>query len=141
MKLEASVEIERPISEVWEWYAVDHVRNHPRWNPDLELEQISDGPMGLGTKIRRRSTMGETPVEGEMEITEWEPPNVMAGSIRDGDVQTVGQATLEERGPAGTFLTISADMPWLDDLERAGFIQSMMERSVANMKRMMEMEL
>jgi uncharacterized protein YndB with AHSA1/START domain len=141
MKLEASVEVERPISEVWEWYAVDQVRNHPRWNPDLELEQISDGPMGLGTKIRRRNTMGETPVDGEMEITEWEPPHAVAASIRDGDVQTVGQATLEERGPARTFLTISADMPWLDDSERAGFIQGMMERSVANMKRLMETEL
>lgn len=141
MKLEASVEIERPISEVWRWYAEDHVRNHPRWNPDLELEQISDGPIGLGTKIRRRSTMGETPVEGEMEITDWEPPHAMAGSIRDGDVQLMGGATLEEKGPARTFLTISADMPWLDDPERAGFIRGMMERSVANMKRMMETEL
>jgi uncharacterized protein YndB with AHSA1/START domain len=141
MKLEASVEIERPISKVWEWYAVDHVRNHPRWNPDLELEQISDGPMGVGTKIRRRSTMGETPVEGEMEITGWEPPHAMAGSIHDGDVQMMGRATLEERGPERTFLTISADMPWLDDPERAGFIKSMMERSVANMKRLMETEL
>src|ERR687897_3948408 len=134
MKLEASVEIERPISEVWGWYAVDHVRNHPRWNPDLALEQLSDGPMGLGTKIRRRNTMGETPVEGEMEITEGEEPHAVGTSIRDGDVRTIGQATLEERGPARTFLTISAEMPWLDDPDRAGFIQGMMERSVANMK-------
>ena len=141
MKLEASTEIERPISQVWDWYAVDHVRNHPRWNPDLELEQISDGPIGIGTKIRRRSTMGETPVEGEMEITGWEPPHAMTGSIHDGDAQMMGGATFEERGPERTYLTISADMPWLDDPERAGFIQGMMERSVANMKRMMETEL
>ena len=141
MKLEASVEIERPISAVWGWYAVDQVRNHPRWNPDLELEQISDGPMGLGTKIRRRNAMGGTPVDGEMEITEWEPPHAVATSIRDGDVRTWGKALLEERGPARTYLMISADMPWLEDPERARFIQSMMERSVANMKRMMETEL
>jgi hypothetical protein len=55
-------------------------------------------------------------------------------------VQTVGRATLEERGPARTLLTISADIPWLDESERAGFIQGMMERSVANMKRLMETE-
>jgi uncharacterized protein YndB with AHSA1/START domain len=141
MKLEASVEIERPISDVWGWYAVDHVRNHPRWNPDLKLDQITDGPMGLGTRIRRRSTMGQTPVEGEMEITEWEPPHAVTASIRDGDVPTLGGASFEERGPARTLLTISADMPWLDDPERARFIQGMMERSVANMKQMMEAEL
>jgi hypothetical protein len=52
-----------------------------------------------------------------------------------------GEATLEERGADRTFLTISADMPWLDDPERAEFIQGMMERSVANMKQMMETEL
>jgi hypothetical protein len=56
-------------------------------------------------------------------------------------VSTLGGATLEERGPARTLLTISADIPWLDDPERAGFIKGMMERSVANMKRMMEIEL
>ncbi|MBA3363657.1 MAG: polyketide cyclase, partial [Actinobacteria bacterium] len=41
MKIEASIEIDKPIADVWRWYAEDHVRNHPRWNPDLELEQIS----------------------------------------------------------------------------------------------------
>jgi hypothetical protein len=85
--------------------------------------------------------MGETPVEGEMQSTDWDPPHRMAGSIRDGDVQMMGQATFEEIEPARTSLTISADMPWLDDPERAQFIQGMMERSVANMKRMMETEL
>jgi uncharacterized protein YndB with AHSA1/START domain len=141
MELTASVEIERPTEDVWRWYAVDHVRNHPRWNPDLELQQISDGPMGLGTRIRRRNTMGETPVDGEMEITEWEPFHAVAGTIREGGAETTGRATFEERGPERTFLTISADMPWLDDPERGGFIQGMMERSAANMKQMMEAEL
>ena len=58
--------------------------------------------------------MGETPVDGEMEITEWEPPHAVAASIRDGDVRTLGRPRWR-RGPARTFLTISADMPWLDD--------------------------
>ncbi len=50
MELEASIEIDQRISDVWHW-SVDHVRNHPRWNPDLEFEQISGGPMGLGTLL------------------------------------------------------------------------------------------
>jgi uncharacterized protein YndB with AHSA1/START domain len=84
VKIEASIEIDKPIADVWRWYAEDHVRNHPRWNPDLEVEQISDGPIGVGTKIRRRSTMGGTPVDGEMEVTEFDPPRAMGVSISDG---------------------------------------------------------
>jgi uncharacterized protein YndB with AHSA1/START domain len=141
VKIEASIEIDRPIAEVWRWYAVDHVRNHPRWNPDLELEQISDGPIGLGTKIRRRTTMGESPVDGEMEVTEFDPPRVMGASISDGNTETLGRGTLEERGPKRTLLTISADVPGLDDPETAQFVKTMMGRSLANMKTMMEAEI
>jgi uncharacterized protein YndB with AHSA1/START domain len=55
MEIEVETTIDRPVADVWRWYAVEHVRNHPRWDPDMELEQLSDGPMGLGTRIRRRN--------------------------------------------------------------------------------------
>ena len=141
MKIEASIEIDKPIAEVWRWYAEDYVRNHPRWNPDLELEQISDGPIGVGTKIRRRITMGETPIEGEMEVTEFDPPRAMGVSISDEDTESRGLGTLEERGPERTLLTISADVPGPDDPESAQFVKTMMGRSLANMKRLIETEV
>jgi uncharacterized protein YndB with AHSA1/START domain len=141
VRIEASIEIDKPIADVWGWYAEDHVRNHPRWNPDLELEQISDGPIGVGTRIRRRSTMGETPVEGEMEVTEFDPPRAMGVSISDEDTESRGLGTLEERGPERTLLTISADVPGPDDPESAQFVKTMMGRSLANMKRLIETEV
>jgi uncharacterized protein YndB with AHSA1/START domain len=141
VKSEASIEIDKPIADVWRWYAEDHVRNHPRWNPDLELEQISDGPMGVGTKIRRRNTMGETPIEGEMEVTEFDPPRAMGVSISDGEIESLGLGTLEERGPGRTLLTIAADISGPDDPESAQFVKTMMGRSLANMKAMMEAEI
>ena len=141
MKIKASIEIDKPIAEVWRWYAEDHVRNHPRWNPDLELEQISDGPIGVGTKIRRRNTMGEAPIEGEMEVTEFDPPRAMGVSISDGDTESLGLGTLEERGPERTLLTISADISGLDDPETAEFVKRMMGRSLANMKHLIETEV
>jgi hypothetical protein len=39
MRIEVSTTIDRPLAEVWRWYAVEHVRNHPRWDPDMGLEQ------------------------------------------------------------------------------------------------------
>ena len=43
MKITVSTTIAKPIAEVWRWYAVDHVRNHPRWDPEMELELIVAG--------------------------------------------------------------------------------------------------
>lgn len=85
--------------------------------------------------------MGETPVEGEMEVTEFDPPRAMGVSISDGDTKSLGLGTLEERGPERTLLTISADVPGLDDPEAAQFVKRMMGRSLANMKTMMEAEI
>jgi uncharacterized protein YndB with AHSA1/START domain len=141
VKIEASIEIDKPIADVWRWYAEDHVRNHPRWNPDLELEQVTDGPIGVGTKIRRRNTMGEAPVEGEMEVTQFDPPRAMGVSIKDGVAESLGLGTLEERGPERTLLTISADVAGLEDPEAAQFVKTLMGRSLANMKTLMEAEI
>jgi len=51
--VQVATEVDRPIADVWRFYAVEHVRNHPRWDPDIHLEQLSNGPIGLGTRIRR----------------------------------------------------------------------------------------
>jgi len=45
---------------------------HPGWDPDLELEKLSEGPIGLGTVIRRENTRYDTPTEGRMEVVDWE---------------------------------------------------------------------
>lgn len=100
MKTEVSIEIDRPVADVWRWYAVDHVRNHPRWNPDLELEQMSDGPIGLGTRIRRRNTMGGAPIDGEMEVIEFEPELAMGVSIRDGNTETTAGPRSRSEDPS-----------------------------------------
>jgi hypothetical protein len=67
VQLQVSQLIDRPVDKVFHFFAHEHVRNHPRWDPDIELEQISDGPIGVGTMIRRRNTHSGTPVEGTME--------------------------------------------------------------------------
>ena len=73
VQFQASQVIDRPVAKVFHFYAHEHVRNHPRWDPDMQLEQVSDGPIGVGTIIRRRNTHFGTPVEGTMEVVEFEP--------------------------------------------------------------------
>ena len=48
VRIEVSQEIDRPVPVVFKFYADDHVRNHPRWDPDIELWRHSDEPIGLG---------------------------------------------------------------------------------------------
>ena len=140
MKIQVSKEIDRPVADVWRFYAVEHVRNHPRWDPDMELEQISDGPIGLGTKIRRRNRRWGTPVEGEMEVVEFEPERAFALSIRDANMEMHGRTSFEARGPERTLLTVSVDIPGLDASADMDFLTSMMERSLSNVKQMAEAE-
>lgn len=108
MKITVSTTIARPIAEVWRWYAVEHVRNHPRWDPEMELEQLSPGPIGLGTRIRRRNRHFDVPIDGEMEIIEWEPEHVMGAQIHDANLDIAGRVTFQSLGEATTRLTIEA---------------------------------
>ena len=131
--------IDRPVSAVWHWYAVEHVRNHPRWDPDMELEQLSEGPIGLGTRIRRRNRHFGEPIEGEMEIVEWEPERVMGARVHDSNADTIGRATFESLGPGTTRLTIEADFPNLD-ASKIEHLQPLIERTAANVRRLVESE-
>jgi len=84
MQLEVSTVINRPVSTVWEFYAVNHVENHPRWDDSLELESTSDGPIALGIVIKRRATRFGKTTEGTMEIVEFEPEQAMRVKPRMG---------------------------------------------------------
>ena len=137
MKVVVSTVIDRPVADVWRWFAVDHVRNHPRWDPDMELAQITDGPLGLGSRIRRRNRHFDEPVEGEMEIVEWVPEQVMGTRIRDATMDTYGRATLEAMEPNRTRLTIEADSPGTDEAT-ADRIRPLVERSARNIGHLME---
>jgi uncharacterized protein YndB with AHSA1/START domain len=139
MELEVSTTIERSVATVWDFYAVHHVENHPRWNPDLELATTSEGPIGVGTVIRRRSTLFGTPTEGTMEITEFEPQKTMRAKTQDGPVTIDGWAFFAALGENTTQLTIGGEFPDMDD-EMRHRIRPLMERSIANIKALIESE-
>jgi hypothetical protein len=79
--------IDRPVDKVFHFFAVEHVRNHPRWDPDIELWLDSNAPIGVGTIIHRRNKRSGTPVEGTMEVVEFELNRVIAMVIHDGPAE------------------------------------------------------
>lgn len=140
MRVQVSIEIDRPVADLWRFVAVEHVSNHPRWDPDMHLEQISEGPIRLGTRIRRRNTRWGATVEGEMEVVEFEPERVIAFAIHDANMDMHGRTTFEAHEPGRTRLSGTVDIQGLDDPAAKELIADRMERSLANMKALIEAE-
>ncbi|MDQ3784712.1 MAG: SRPBCC family protein [Actinomycetota bacterium] len=138
VRIEVSEEIERPVPVVFKFFAEDHVRNHPRWDPDIELWLDSEAPIGAGTVIQRRNSRSGTPVEGTMEVVEWEPNRSMGMVTRDGPMEIHGRATFEEMGENRTRLTIAAEMPIDESMK--DHIEGLIQRSAGRIKELIEAE-
>ena len=138
VRIEVSEEIDRPVPVVFKFFADDHVRNHPRWDPDIELWRTSDEPMGVGTIIQRRNSRSGTPVEGTMEVVEYEPNRAFGTLTRDGPMEIPGRATFEEISEGRTRLTIRAEMPIDESMQdrMSGLVQG----SLQNIKELIEAE-
>lgn len=141
LQFESSQVIDRPIDKVFRFFAVEHVRNHPRWDPDIELWLDSDQPIGVGTIIRRRNKRSGTPVEGTMEVVEYEPNRAIAMVIHDGPAEMRGRTTFEAINENQTRLTILIDIPWMDESADKTFLNSRLEYSAQIRKQLMESEI
>ena len=133
--------IERPVAAVFRFYADEHVRNHPRWNPEIELDLDSKGSIGVGTIMRRRNRMSGALVEGTMEVLRFERDRAMDVVVREGSLEYRGAATFESLAPDRTRLTIGADMPWIPEGSDVSSIRTLMERSVQKTKTLVESEV
>jgi hypothetical protein len=139
MHLEASGIVDRPVAVVWDFYAVNHVSNHPRWDETVELKAATDGPVGVGTVISRRVARFGNVTEGTMEVIEFEPESIMTVRTKDGPMSIDGFATFEAVTDQQTQITIGAEIPGIDD-SIAEQIRTMMSKSVANIKILIESE-
>ena len=140
VQLQVSYVIDRPLSKVFHFMATEHVRNHPRWDPDIELQQISDGPIGVGTMIRRRNSRSGTPVEGTMEVVEFEPNQAVGMVIHDGPVEMIGRATYEAESHDRIRLTVNVGIPSMDE-SMGSMLSSGIQQSLRNIKQLIESEV
>lgn len=140
MKTTASQTIDRPVATVFQFFAHDHVRNHPRWDPMMALEQLTAGPIGVGTVIRRRNTHFGDPIEGTMEVVEFQENHAFGARIRDGDTETLGRMVCEALGANRTRILISVDMPWLTDTAASERLKAMIQGTADNIKTLIEAE-
>jgi hypothetical protein len=141
LQLESSQVIDRPIEKVFHFYAVEHVGNHPRWDSDIELWLDSDAPIGVGTIIHRRNKRSGTPVEGTMEVVEFEPNRVFAMVIHDGPAVTRGRTAFEAINDHQTKITTIVDIPGMAENADKPFLNSRLEHAAQIRKQLMESEI
>lgn len=68
----ATVHLNRPVEQVFSFLTDNH--NLRMWQSNLiESEQLTDGPMRVGTRIREVRRLGRRPSEIQAEITAFEP--------------------------------------------------------------------
>jgi hypothetical protein len=120
---------------------VEHVKNHPRWDSDIELWMDSDDPLGVGTIIRRRNSRSGTPVEGRMEVTEYEPNRKFTTLIHDGPAKMVGGLHFESVGNHQTQVTIVIDLPDMDESMDTSLLMKRLEKVARIRKELIESEV
>lgn len=97
--------------------------------------------MGVGTVIRRRNTRSGTPVEGTMEVVEFEPDRSMGVVVHDGPVEMRARLLFEAVSENQTKLTTILDLPGMDQYLDKRFLLSRLERSGQRRKELVESEV
>ena len=133
--------VDRPQKDVFDFVA--NPSNMSKWNSAVvSLEQIMPGDVGVGTKFKSVGEMMGRRIEGEMQITAYEPDTKCGFQVNAGPMQvnmtvsfkTVGTGTKislhAEGNPAGFFKIAEGLM--------AGRVKSMMEENLARLKSVLE---
>lgn len=141
INLDFGVLIDRPVQDVFAF--VSNPNNMSKWNSAVvSLEQATPGAVGVGTKFKSVGEMMGRRIEGEMQITAYEPDTKCGFQVSAGPMQvnltmtfkTVGTGTkvsLNAQGnPGGLFKLAEGVM--------AGQIKSMMEGNLARLKTALE---
>ena len=103
-----SIVIDRPIDVVWEF--VHDTAKDRLWQTSLvESEQLTDGPFGLGTRVREVRQFLGLRVELAWEVTEYEPTRTSAIRGVSGPVPLHGRYLLEP-ADGGTRFTVSGEL-------------------------------
>ncbi len=128
MRVELSETINRPVSEVLAFYAEDHLQNHPRWDPEMQLSSATDGEVGIGTVFNRRHTHFGDPVEGLMTVIEFERDQAFGLAIDDGTGEWFGRLRFEAIGESATRVSLLADAPGMPESADSSTLRTIAER-------------
>lgn len=141
INLDLGTLIDKPIKDVFAFAA--NPNNMTKWNSAVvSLEQVTPGAVGVGAKFKSMGEMMGRRIEGEMQVTAYEPDTKCGYQVNAGPMQvnltlmfkTVGTGTkisLNAQGsPAGFFKLAEPVM--------ASRVKAMMEENLARLKSVLE---
>jgi carbon monoxide dehydrogenase subunit G len=103
---EKTIFINRPQQEIFEF--LSNPANDPKWRDSaVSAEWVSEGPAGVGSKLKSVDKLLGRQIESTSEITAWDPPNKYGQKTLGGPVPFAFTITLEAQGD-GTQLTMNS---------------------------------
>jgi carbon monoxide dehydrogenase subunit G len=125
VRFELTVEIDRPVHEVWEY--LTEPENVPEWQSSaVSSHQVSDGPIGVGARLRdERRFLGKR-ATSEVEVSEFEPERLFTLHGLSGPVRFTVRHRLSQNG-TGTRLDVEAEADPGSGLSR--LVRPMIERA------------
>ncbi len=127
MRVDLSDVIAHPVSDVFAFYADDHLENHPRWDPDIQLSLATDGEVGIGTVFHRRHSHFGEEVLGSMEVIEFERDQVFGLVIDDGFGEVFARLSFEPVSETETRVSARIDIPDVENVSEE-HLRSLAER-------------
>ncbi|MGH3366679.1 MAG: SRPBCC family protein [Nocardioidaceae bacterium] len=102
--LETSVEIARPVHEVFAFVADQ--TNAPQWQTDLrEVRRLTDGPIGVGSEHEFVRTFAGRRFASRNRFVAFEPDRYVKFEIPSGWISGTASYRTEANGSEGTVLT------------------------------------
>ncbi|MGD8406286.1 MAG: SRPBCC family protein [Anaerolineales bacterium] len=115
IKFEKSVLINRPQQEVFDF--VTDLSNDPQWQSSIEsVEQVSDGPIGVGSTWRYETKFLGRKNETEIQMTSYEPPRQSTVKAVSGPIPFENTHKFQKQD-GGTLLT------FIGQVEIGGFFK------------------
>jgi len=91
-RIEGEIVINRPVEDVFDFVADE--RNEPRYNSQMRrAEQITEGPIGVGTRYRAELVSMGRPVHMDIEFTGYDRPRRLASATHVSLMETRGGLT------------------------------------------------
>jgi carbon monoxide dehydrogenase subunit G len=107
VRFELSIEIGRPVHDLWKYLTDPECV--PEWQSSaVSSHQVSDGPMGVGTKLADERRFLGRRARSEVEVTEYEPERLFTLHGLSGPVRFTVRHRLSERG-GGSRLDVEAE--------------------------------
>ncbi|MDA1280064.1 MAG: SRPBCC family protein [Chloroflexi bacterium] len=134
--IETSIVIDRQPSVVFQFAAAEHATNHPRWDPEMRLEPVTEGPLRIGSVLKRYNSRSGQEIEGTMEVEEWVQDKSFGMLIHDGPMEMHGRLAFESVGTDSTKVTMTVDIVGMPN----PLDPMPVHRTMENMKRLIESE-